>query len=75
MNLYTFPVFDNWDDLPVIELAVRTEKWSMEEILTSFIDAISMYYAWLSNTLNGDTLPQLPDAEEILQLYLREQSI
>ena len=45
----TFPVFENFDDLPVIELPVRTEKSGMDEILTSFIEAITYYFAWLSN--------------------------
>ena len=45
----TFPMFENFDDLPVIELAVRREKNTMDEILTAFIEAITYYFAWLSN--------------------------
>ena len=45
----TYPVFENFDDLPVIELPVRGEKWTMDEILVSFIEAITHYFAWLSN--------------------------
>ena len=46
----TFPVFENYDDIPVIELPVRTEHSSLEEILASFVEAITDYYNWLTNT-------------------------
>ena len=49
VDFATFPVFDNFDDIPVIELPVRIEKRTMDEILGSFIEAISHYFAWLSN--------------------------
>lgn len=65
----TFPVFENFDDLPVIELPVRTEKYTMDEILTSFIEAITHYFAWLSNmdlcTFEADGAL----TEEILRAY------
>ena len=67
-----YPVFDNPDDIPVIELPVRTEHWTIEEILRSFIEAISQYYAWLTNTLTDDTPPDQSEVEEVLQTYLRE---
>ena len=61
-------VFENPDDIPVIELAVRTERQTMEEILTSFIEAISQYYAWL----NRDASPiDADDVEQVLQAYLQ----
>ncbi len=66
----TFPVFDNEDDLPVIELAVRTEHRSMEDILSSFIEAISYYFAWLTNQLDDNFKPDEKDVEHILQAYL-----
>jgi hypothetical protein len=69
VDFATFPVFDNFDDIPVIELPVRLEKWTMDEILTSFIEAISHYFAWLSNldVKNFTADPAL--TEKILQTY------
>lgn len=67
----TFPVFDDFDDLPVIELPVRTERSSIEAILRSFAEAISLYYAWLTNTLTEDYLPEESTVEAVLQAYLR----
>ena len=69
-----YPVFDNPDDIPVIELAVRTERWSMEEILTSFIEAITDYYAWLTNVMTEGYEPDECEVEAVLQAYLRECS-
>ena len=62
-----YPVFENPDDIPVIELAVRAERQTMEEILTSFIEAISRYYAWL---LQEDAIPDKSEVEQVLQAYL-----
>ena len=66
-----YPVFDNWDDLPVIELPVRTGKSSMEEILRSFVEAISCYFAWLQNEMNENFVPDADEVEQILQEYLK----
>ena len=65
----SFPVFENFDDLPVIELPVRTEKYTVDEILTSFIEAITHYFAWLSNLDMDSFVPDEALAEEILHLY------
>ena len=65
----TFPIFDNFDDLPVIELPVRTEKWTMDEILRSFIEAISHYFAWLSNLDMHKFEPDKELVEMIFQAY------
>ncbi len=70
----SWPVFDNPEDIPVIELPVRTEHWSMEEILASFIEAISQYFAWLTNTITESNEPNDAETEEILQAYLSERS-
>ena len=67
-----YPVFDNPDDIPVIELPVRTERWTMEEILASFIEAISEYYGWL---MNDGTEPSEEETEEVLQAYLQNCSV
>ena len=71
----TYPVFDNPDDIPVIELPVRMEHWTMEEILTSFIEAITQYYTWLTNTITDDTEPDEREVEEVLHAYLNGYSI
>ena len=68
----TYPVFENFDDIPVIELAVRTERWSVEEILTSFIAAITTYYAWLTNSLTEGYEPDERQVEEVLQAYFQD---
>jgi hypothetical protein len=55
----------------VIELPVRTENWTMEEILASFMEAISCYFAWLTNQMEEGFEPDLEQVEEILQKYLQ----
>ncbi len=67
----TYPVFEKEVDIPVIELPVRTENWTMEEILASFIEAISCYFAWLTNQMVEGFVPDLDQVEEILQKYLQ----
>lgn len=74
VDFESFPVFDNWDNLPVIELPVRTEHYTMEEILASFIEAITCYFAWLSNTIGDDYQPEADVVEEILQAYFKEDA-
>lgn len=66
----SYPVFDNAEDIPYIRLPVRTEYCSIEEILTSFIEAITDYYAWLCNEICEEYKINKNDVEEILQAYL-----
>ena len=68
-----YPAFSDPDKGPSIRLPVRTEEYSLEEILTSFIEAISNYFAWLLNELTGDFIPSERDVEEILESYLLYQ--
>ena len=68
----SYPVFENLEDIPVIELPVRMERWTIEEILTSFIEAISLYYAWLTNTIAEGAKLDESEVEEILQAYLKD---
>ena len=68
----TYPVFENPDDIPVIELPVRTERYTIEEILYSFIEAITEYYAWLTNTITDNAETDESEIEEVLQSYLSE---
>ena len=69
----TWPVFDNYDDLPVIELPVRTEHRQMTDILKSFIEAISQYFMWLSRQTPTGYGANLALVEEILTTYLNHQ--
>lgn len=66
----SYPVFDNVEDIPQIRLPVQTEHSTIEEILTSFIEAITDYYAWLCNELYEEDTSNEDDVEEILQAYL-----
>jgi hypothetical protein len=69
-DFHTFPLFENADDIPVIELPVRMEYWTLEEILRSFVQAITMYFAWLSNTAMEGFEPDETLVDEILKTYL-----
>lgn len=66
----TYPIFENANNIPEIRLPVRTEKSTTEEILTSFIEAITCYFAWLCNEISEEYIPNETDIEEILQEYL-----
>jgi len=70
----SYPVFDSAEDIPQIRLPVRTENSTMDEILTSFIEAITDYYAWLCNEIYDGYIPNEDDVEEILQAYLHSNS-
>ena len=70
----TYPAFDNPNDIPVIELPVRTERWTIEEILTSFIEAITQYFSWLMNEITDYTKPDENEVEEVLRAYLSDGS-
>ena len=70
----SYPVFDNTEDIPQIRLPVRTEHSTIEEILTSFIEAITNYYAWLCNEIYEGYTPDEDDVEKILQAYLHSRS-
>ena len=64
-------VFGDEEDLPVIRLPVRTERSTKEEILASFIEAISCYFAWLCHMISDDFICNEDEVEEILQEYLK----
>lgn len=72
VDFENYPVFNNPDDIPVIELPVRTEHWTIQEILASFIEAITDYFAWLANAFDGDFAPDEELVESVLQHYLRD---
>lgn len=69
VDFVTYPIFENFDDLPVIELPVRTEKYTMDEILASFIEAITHYFAWLSKLDMGSFKADEELTENILRAY------
>ena len=71
VDFATYPVFENEADIPVIELPVRMERYSLEEVLRSFIEAITMYFAWLTNEIHGEFEPDQETVEEILAEYLK----
>ena len=65
----TYPIFDQFDDIPVIELPVRTDKWAMDQILVSFAEAITHYFAWLSRLDMKEFTPDRKLVDEIIQAY------
>ena len=70
-DFQNYPTFTNPDDIPVIELPVRTEHWSLEEILRSFIEAISLYFIWLANAITAESTPDSETVEAVLCAYLQ----
>ena len=62
----TFPRFENEADLPVIELAVRTERRSVEEMLLDFIRGICQYFSWLQGS---EPTVNEAEAREVLEAY------
>lgn len=67
----TYPIFNNKEDIPQIRIPVRTEYSSIVEILTSFIEAIDDYYAWICNEICEEYKSDKNDTEVILQAYLK----
>jgi len=65
----SYPVFDNIDDIPTIRLPVRTEYSTVEDILRSFCEAVTCYFAWICNEI-GEYYPVTEDADEIFEDYL-----
>lgn len=69
----SYPVFDNKEDIPLIRLPVRTEHSTMKEILTSFLQAVTDYYAWICNEMHEEYVANEKDVEEIervLETYI-----
>ena len=62
-------VFENFDDIPVIELPVRVENQSLEAVLKSFAAAISHYYAWLQGLDMHTFVPEEELTEAIVRDY------
>ena len=69
VDFATWPVFENPKHIPMVRLPVRTEKYTMEEVLTSFVEAITSYFAWICNEMVDGFEPDPEDVEEVLQAY------
>ena len=69
-DFVAYPTFEDRKNIPLIRLPVRTEHSTMDEILTSFIEAITCYFAWIMNIIDDAYAPAEEDVEEILQAYL-----
>jgi hypothetical protein len=70
-----YPNFDNFDDIPVIELAVRTEKSSVDTILLALIEAISHYFAYLSRHDMNTFRPEEGLTREIFASYKESKGV
>ena len=68
-----YPNFHDGQEIPTIRLPVRTEHYTMDEILTSFIEAITYYFAWICNVIDDDFEPDEYVVEQILQEYLNSK--
>lgn len=66
---HTFPVFTQEPDIPVIRLPVRTERRTVEEILTCFTEAITDYFVWLSNGMVAGDEPNQATVEAVMNTY------
>ena len=69
-DFQNYPVFEDPDDIPVICLPVRTERQTEKEILRSFAEGISNYFAWLSGADMKAFVPEDAEVERILKAYL-----
>ena len=69
----SYSMFQNKADIPEIRLPVRTEYSTMDEILISFIEAITDYFAWICNVISEDYELDEEEKEEILQAYLNSK--
>ncbi len=72
-DFYSYPIFNNSEDIPQIRLPVRTEHSTTEEILSSFIEAMTDYYAWICNEIYEGSVIDENEVEEILQKYFRSK--
>lgn len=64
-----YPVFEKEADIPVIELPVRR---NMEANISSLIEALTCYFAWLCNEYMVGFEPDKGLTEMILKKYLSE---
>lgn len=65
----SYPVFSDKEDIPEIRLPVRTEHSTMDEILGSFVEAITDYFAWICNEISDGYEVNEEDVDDVLQAY------
>lgn len=70
----TFPVMEREEDIPVIELPVCTEHWTIRDILASFVEAITLYFVWLSGKNPDDYEPEDSEVNAVLDAYFSDQA-
>jgi hypothetical protein len=75
VDFANYPVFEKEADIPVIELPVKTGRHTLEEILRTFAQALTHYFAWLCNAYTEDFVPDNALAESVLQAYLFENPL
>ena len=72
VDFANYPVFEKEADIPVIELPVKT---GTEQLLTTFAEALTHYFAWLCNEYRCGFQPDPKLAESIVQAYLAEHPL
>lgn len=67
-----YPEFNNAEDLPYIIVPVKgyKTKWSLRDILGSFVEALTDYFSWLDNSLEANSDIQAT-VDEILDRYFK----
>lgn len=75
VDFENYPVFEKEADIPVIELPVKTGHRSLENILVTFAEAITHYFAWLCNEYGCGFQPEPRLAESIVQTYLAKHPL
>ena len=65
----SYPVMEKEADIPVIELAVRTEHSDRNAVLRSFAEAVSLYFVWLSGGDPGARVPDQTETDAVLEAY------
>ncbi len=69
----TWPEFADEDAAPMIRLPVRDDRWTATEILASFIEGITDYFAWMCRAeLSADEKERT--VEEILYAYQQSKA-
>lgn len=69
-SINEYPNFNKQDKLPIIYLPVRTEHCNIEDIIYSFVRAITWYYAWICHKPLDDYEISDADVEEVFLKYL-----
>ena len=72
VDFANYPVFEKEADIPVIELPVKT---GTEQLLATFAEALTHYFAWLCNEYHCGFQPDPKLAESIVQAYLAEHPL